>query len=174
VKTVLHIVAAVLAAFGVQGLLARAFGPGPLWVDVPLVAVVYAALAGGRVGGVLAGTAAGLAQDAMGGGILGVGGLAKSVAGFLAGVASTQFIVAQAVPRALLVAGATILSQLLFVSLSLLFGTRPFVLPWQEIAIQAAGNCLVGALAFATADALPGARERWRVRREYRRRARFR
>lgn len=170
--------ARVLVAIGValvaQSLLARGLGDARLYIDLPLVAVVWAALSGGRVAGLLGGTLAGLAQDAAGGGVLGVSGLAKSLAGFLAGVAGTQFIVTQTLPRVLVFMGATAVSAGLFMTLYAMLGLRQFERAWLDILLQAAGNGLVGALIFEVADVLPGMRERWRVRREYRQRARFR
>ena len=51
-------------------------------VDLVLVVVVYIALTGGPVAGLLAGTVGGLVQDALSSGILGMGGLAKTVVAF--------------------------------------------------------------------------------------------
>ena len=50
-----------------------------------LIVVVYIALESGPVTGLLAGTVGGLIQDALSSGILGIGGLAKTMVGFLAG-----------------------------------------------------------------------------------------
>ena len=47
-----------------------------------LVVVVYVALTNGPVAGLLTGTIAGLLQDALATGIIGIGGLAKTLAGF--------------------------------------------------------------------------------------------
>ena len=64
-----------------------------------LVAVIYVALAFGPVAGLMAGTAGGLVQDALAGGIVGVGGFSKTLVGFLVGLLGAQFIVAQSLPR---------------------------------------------------------------------------
>ena len=76
-------------------------------VNLVLVAVVYVALAFGAVTGLLAGTAGGLAQDALAGGIVGIGGLSKTIVGFLVGVLGAQFIVSQPLPRFVMFVGAT-------------------------------------------------------------------
>ena len=47
----------------------------------------------------LTGTFAGLVQDALSSGVIGIGGLAKTIVGFLAGIVGTQFIVAQSASR---------------------------------------------------------------------------
>ena len=54
-------------------------------VDLVLVAVVYVALVHGAAAGILAGTFGGLVQDAVSSGILGIGGLAKTLVGFTVG-----------------------------------------------------------------------------------------
>jgi rod shape-determining protein MreD len=50
-------------------------------VDVVLVAVVYVALTTGPVGGMLSGTIAGLIQDTLSSGVIGIGSLAKTLVG---------------------------------------------------------------------------------------------
>ncbi|MGE5200281.1 MAG: rod shape-determining protein MreD, partial [Rhodospirillaceae bacterium] len=74
----------VFAAVLIQSAVAR--GGGGAIVDLVLVAVVAVGLRHGRVAGLLTGTAAGLIQDALGGGMLGLSGLGKCVAGYVAGV----------------------------------------------------------------------------------------
>ncbi|HEY8549588.1 MAG TPA: rod shape-determining protein MreD, partial [Vicinamibacterales bacterium] len=51
-------------------------------IDLVLVVVVWTALQFGPAAGLLAGSAAGLAQDALSGGIIGVGGIGKTLVGF--------------------------------------------------------------------------------------------
>lgn len=170
----IRIGAILVAALVVQSLIAKGAGNVPLWVDLPLVAVVYAALSGGPVAGLLAGTAAGLSQDALGGGVIGIGGMAKSIAGFLAGVVGTQFIVTQTLSRMLVFVGASVLNGTVFMALYAMLGLRHFDRPWLDVTLQAGANGLVGAFVFSVLDVMPGVRERWRIRRDYRRRARFR
>ena len=55
---------------------------GTIAVNLVLVAVVYLALSYGAVTGMLAGTFGGLAQDALAGGIVGLGGMTKTLIGF--------------------------------------------------------------------------------------------
>lgn len=173
-KRALRVMIAAIVALAAQGLLARLVGDARVFVDLPLVAVIYAALSGGRVAGLLSGSLVGLAQDGIGGGVIGIGGLAKSLAGFAAGAIGTQFIVTQTVPRLLVFIGATLLSAGVFMGLYLMLGLRQFPHPWLDVTLQACLNGLVGAVVFGMLDALPGVRERWRARREYRKEARFR
>ena len=88
------IVLATAVALALQTTLARFVVRGTVAVDLVLVVVVYAALKAGPVTGLLTGTFAGLVQDALSSGVIGIGGLAKTIVGFLAGIVGTQFIVA--------------------------------------------------------------------------------
>ncbi len=100
---------------------------GAVPVDLVLVVVVASALAFGPVTGLAAGTVGGLIQDALSSGILGMGGLAKTLVGFAAGRFATQFIVTATVPRLLVFAAATVAHALLFMGLYTLPG--PAVVP---------------------------------------------
>jgi rod shape-determining protein MreD len=130
--------------------------------DLVLVAVVYIGVVAGPVPGLLAGTAAGLAQDALAGGIVGVGGLAKSVAGFLSGIAATQFIVTGAGHRFVVFFLASLLNAGILVGFNQLIYPRGFGAPWSLVLTQAALNAVIGVLAFRTVERAP---EWWHGRR---------
>lgn len=138
-------------------------------VDLVLVAVVYAALTTGPVGGMVAGSVAGLVQDALSSGLIGIGGLAKSVVGFFVGAIGQQFIVAAALPRLVTFMAATALHAAVFMGLYLALGQRVFPIPWQEIGTQIVGNAFVGLIAFGVIESIPGMMERRRFRRRARR-----
>lgn len=156
------IVLAVAGALALQTTLARDIR-GSAAVDLVLVVVVYVALTSGPVAGLLTGTVGGLVQDAMTTGVLGIGGLAKTLVGFFAGVIGTQFIVAQSLPRFLVFFGATLLHSLVFVGLYVLLDLRHFGTPYTAAVGQAAGNAAVGVVAFQLVELLPGAVERRRA-----------
>lgn len=134
-------------------------------VDFVLVVVVYVALTYGPVTGLLTGTFAGLVQDALASGVIGIGGLAKTIVGFLAGVIGTQFIVAQSLPRFVVFFGATILHAVVFYGLYMVLNLRQFGSAYAAIAGQALSNALVGVVAFQLVELLPGAVERRRAAR---------
>ena len=106
---------AIAIALALQTTLAHTLTGATTTVDLMLVAVVYVALTGGSVAGLAAGAIGGLVQDALsttgasvvavGSGvvaaksIIGIGGLAKTVVGFVAGIVGTQFIVVRPLPR---------------------------------------------------------------------------
>lgn len=141
--------------------------------DLVLVAVVAVGLLRGRVAGLLVGTAAGFVQDALGGGMLGLSGLGKSVAGYIAGVAGTQFIVTHWMSRGLLFFGVCLLNSACFIGLSTLLGLRHYSNPSLDVVTQAAFNAAMGVLLFYVIEFMPVARERWRAVTERRRKRRY-
>ena len=159
------VILAVAAALALQTTLARFVIRGTVAVDLGLVAVVYIALTSGPVTGLLAGTLTGLLQDALASGILGVGGLAKTIVGFLAGVIGTQFIVAQPLPRFVVFFAATLVSAVIFNGLYFVLDPARFSAAYAGITGQALGNAIVGVVAFQIVELLPGAIERRRAQR---------
>lgn len=159
------IFAAIGVALALQTTLARLLVGGSAAIDMVLVVVVYVALTTGPVGGLLAGTAAGLVQDALSSGVIGIGGLAKSTVGFLVGVVGQQFIVTSALPRSLMFIAATVLHAVVFMGMYQVLGLRTFSSPWAAVGSQALGNAVVGIVGFTIIEALPGAIERRRMAR---------
>ena len=156
---------AIALALALQTTLTRFVVGGSAAVDLVLVAVVGVALTIGPGGGMLAGSAAGLIQDALSSGVIGIGGLAKTIVGFLAGAFGQQFIVTAALPRLVIFVAATVLHGAVFMGLYNVLDIREFQAPWKPLAAQALGNALVGIIAFGIIESLPGAVERRRSRR---------
>ena len=159
------VILAVAAALALQTTLTRFLVRETFAVDLVLVAVVYVALIAGPVPGMMAGTVAGLLQDALASGIIGIGGLAKTIVGFLAGIIGTQFIVTNSLPRFVVFLGATVLHAAVFMGLYAVLDIRHFGAPYTQVAGQALGNAFVGVIAFQVAELLPGAVERRRAQR---------
>lgn len=157
------VVAATAAAIAIQTTVDRWLAAGA--VDLVLVVVVYNALASGRVTGLLAGSFAGLVQDVLSGGVLGMAGLSKTVVGYLAGIVGTQFIVTHSASRFVVFFLATVLNAVIFMGLYELLGLRHFGAPFAAVALQGLGNAVVGVLGFKVIELLPGAVERRRAAR---------
>jgi rod shape-determining protein MreD len=158
------IVVAVVIALALQTTLSRVAVRSTVAVDLVLVVVVYVALTAGPATGLLTGTFAGLVQDALSFSIIGIGGLAKTIVGFFAGVIGSQFIVAQSLPRFVVFFGATVLHAIVFMGLYELLGLRQFGRPYAAVATQAAANAVIGVVTFQLVELLPGAVERRRAR----------
>lgn len=157
------VILAIAVALALQTTLARFVIRGTVAVDLVFVLVVYVALSSGPVTGLLTGALAGLAQDALSSGIIGIGGLAKTVVGFLAGMVGTQFIVSQPLSRLVVFFAATLLHAAIFIGLYVLLDLRHFGTPVAAVLGQATGNALVGVIAFQLTEFVPGAMERRRM-----------
>ncbi|MGE3273598.1 MAG: rod shape-determining protein MreD [Vicinamibacterales bacterium] len=164
-----RVAAALAVALTLQTTLAGAVFRGSAALDLVLIVVVYFALSAGPVTGLLAGSAAGLVQDALSSGVLGIGGLANTIVGFLAGVVGTQFIVTAPLPRFVVFVLATVVHAALFMGLYVLLDLRQFPSPYAAVAGQAIGNGFVGVVVFQVMEWLPGLAERRRARRPLKR-----
>ena len=157
------VILAIAAALALQTTLARYVVRGNFALDFVLVAVVYVSLIAGPSAGLLSGAIAGLIQDALSAPLIGIGGLAKTIVGFLAGIVGTQFIVVHSLPRFVVFFAATIVHAAVFIGLYAVLDLRHFGTPYAAVAGQAAGNSLVGVVAFQLVELLPGAVERRRA-----------
>jgi rod shape-determining protein MreD len=160
---VVGVLTAIALALALQTTLSRLVVGGSAAIDLVLVIVVYVALTTGPLTGLLAGSVAGIVQDALSSGVLGIGGLAKSTVGFLAGVIGQQFIVTAPIPRFVMFVAATALHAAVFMGLYMVLGLRTFSSPWAAVGSQALGNALVGLIGFTIIEALPGVIERRRL-----------
>ena len=156
---------ALLMALAVQTSLSGLTMTGASTVNLVVVAVVYVALVFGPMTGLMAGTAGGLAQDALAGGIVGIGSLSKTIVGFLAGLLGAHFIVAQPLPRFVMFVSASVVHEICYQGLSALVEVRPLRLAYGPVLTQAAINGIVGLTAFFVVERLPGMLQRRRARR---------
>jgi len=155
--------AAILIALALQTTLAGLVIRGTAAIDLVLIVVVYIALKSGPATGLVAGTVAGLIQDALSNPIMGIGGLAKTIVGFLAGILATQFILNGPLPRFVLLLLATALHAAIFMGLYVLLDLRQFPDPTPAVIGQALGNGFVGVVGFQMIEWLPGFVDRRRA-----------
>jgi hypothetical protein len=169
----------IASALALQTTLARFLTPGANLIDLVFVAVVYIALTGGPVAGLIAGAIAGLAQDtisatgvsviAIGAGvatarsIIGIGGLAKTVVGFVTGIVGSQFIVARPIPRALVFFTATVGHAIMFLGLYAVVDPGYGGPSYAAVFSQAGANALTGVLIFQISESFPGFVDRRRT-----------
>jgi rod shape-determining protein MreD len=164
VKTAV-VIAALGGALVLQTTLSGLMVGGTIGVNLILVAVVYLALAYGAVTGMLAGTIGGLAQDALAGGIVGIGGMSKTIIGFAVGVLGAQFNLSSTVPRLVMFVAATFVHEVMFEGLHAMVGGRPFGLQYSATLVQSLVNALVGVTAFLLVERGPEAVQRRRMNR---------
>lgn len=142
-KASLVILAAVIGQAILRGVWPRTAG----LFDLPLIVVIYYGIAKGPTGAMLAGTGAGLLQDALEGTLLGVSALSKALVGWLVGLVGTRFALAPLVSRVLVLAAATVLSRSIEVGTLAIMGRRLAGPPYSHLFEPVVGNCLIGALA---------------------------
>jgi rod shape-determining protein MreD len=154
---------AIILALALQTTLAGVVIRGTSAIDLVLIVVVYIALKAGPAAGLLGGTVAGLIQDAMSNPVLGIGGLAKTIVGFLAGVLATQFILNGPLPRLVVLLMGTFLHAAIFMGLYVLLDLRQFPDPLPSVVGQALGNAFVGVVIFQLIEWMPGFVDRRRA-----------
>ncbi len=157
-----HIVLALGAALLVQTAFLRILASGPVPVDLVLVVVVFTGLSRGPVAGLWTGTAAGLLQDVLSGGIVGVSGLAKCLTGVLVGLSGTRFILAAAVSRFFAYVAASLLHAVCFFGVYMLIDTGAPAASGGFLLTQAVVNGVVGIVAVWLVRAAPGGFRRLR------------
>lgn len=159
-----HMALAILVALVAQTTLAWLSGTARLNVDLPLVAVVFTALAAGPMAGFLAGAVAGGAQDLLSGGIVGVSGLSKSLVGLAVGGIGAQILASGVLVRLVMVAAATVVHAWGFIAI---YALMPQIGPpgaWGVILAQAAANTAAALVAVALLRHGPGWSKAWRQR----------
>ena len=156
---------AVAVALALQTTLASLVIRGTAALDLVLIVVVYLSLISGPVSGVLIGSAAGLVQDALSPGIIGIGGLAKTIVGFVAGLLGSQFIVTAPLSRFIVFVLSTVVHAVVFMGLYSVLELRHFESPWAPVMSQAIGNGFLGVVGAQVVELLPGLRDRRKARR---------
>jgi rod shape-determining protein MreD len=162
----LRIAVALCAALALQTLLAHAMGNRTV-IDLVTVSVIYFALGTGPGAGIVMGSLAGLAQDVLSGGVIGVSGFASCLVAFAAGAVGTQFIVTGALSRFVVFVAGSALQAALVIGLYALIQPRGFGVPPATVAAQALLNGVAGVLAFYVVERAPQALERRRMRRAH-------
>ena len=130
-------------------------------VDLVLIVVVFAALAGGPVVGLWTGTFGGLVQDILSGGVIGASGLAKTIAGVLVGIAASQFILGAFWNRLAILVAASLIHTLSYVCIYALIDSGSPVATAGMVGLQALLNAVIGVAALALVRVVPGIRARF-------------
>jgi rod shape-determining protein MreD len=158
---------AIIIALALQTTVVPFLWSGKSHLDLVLVVVVYTALQFGPTGGLVTGALAGMAQDALSGGVIGVGGLAKTIVGFLAGVVGSQFIVTNALPRFVVLLLGAALNAICVLGLYAVIDRRGLSIPWRAAWPQMLLTAFVGIILIQAVQAIPGFLMRRRLRRGY-------
>ncbi len=161
--TAIGIALALAAALLAQTAIVRMVASEGLPTDLVLIVVIFAALSRGRLAGLCTGTAGGLLQDMLSGGLIGISGLAKSITGVLVGMAGSRFIIETIWQHLVLIVLASAFHTVSVLGVYALVGGAPAATA-TFVLIRAAAEGVLGITALALARAMPAAVQRLRQR----------
>lgn len=156
----LAVVGALLAQTAFMRMAASAGAP----VDLVLVVVVLAALARGPLAGLWAGAGAGLLEDMLSGGVVGINGFARSSTGALVGTVGSRFVIGTVWQRFVVIVLASVFHAVCLLSVHALVGAAPAVTA-AFVLRRAAADGMIGVAALVLASAASSAVKRSRRRR---------
>ena len=144
---------ALLAALVIQTTLSQIAPARVQTLDPFLLVVVYCALSGGEVHGMLAGAAAGWIEDAnFGGAIVGLSGLSKLLVGYGVGIVGGRFLITGPSPRLLMIFGAATVDAVLVQQFANAFDVPLADLSFTALLARSGANALLGAAFYELVD----------------------
>jgi rod shape-determining protein MreD len=146
------------------------------YIDFPLIVVVYAALQRNSVKAIFFGTFAGIAVDALSGGLLGANGFSKTLIAYLVSELARRVYMDNLLLRIPVIAGACVLDDLVYWGMHWLLGQPPTVPLFVVISYTLIGTTIAGTIIYLLLDFVlsertrPRRREMFPARRQTRRR----
>jgi rod shape-determining protein MreD len=146
------------------------------YIDFPLIIVVYAALRHNSIRAILFGTFAGIAVDALSGGLLGSNAFAKTLVAYMVSELARRVYLDNLLLRIPVIAGACLIDDLVYFGLHQLFGKAPSADVLTTISYTLIGTTIAGTMVYLSFDKLLSERravrkpEMFRPRRQTRRR----
>lgn len=119
-----------------------------VFIDFPLIIVVYAALQRNSIRALIFGSISGVAVDALSGGLLGANGFAKTLVAYIVAEIARRVYLDNLILRIPVIAGACVASQLVYYGLHRLFGQTPAGDPLLTIAYSLIGTTIAGTLIY--------------------------
>jgi rod shape-determining protein MreD len=146
------------------------------YIDFPLIIVVYAALQRNSIRAIIFGTVAGVATDALSGGLLGANGFSKTLIAFIVSELARRVYLDNLLLRIPVIAGACVLDDLVYYGMHNLLGQKIggqmlVTMSWTLMATTIAGTISYLILDNLSADKVTrGRKEIFGARRQTRRR----
>lgn len=122
------------------------------YIDFPLIIVVYAALQRNAMRALFYGTLAGIAVDALSGGLLGANGLSKTLIAYVVSEIARRVYLDNLLLRIPVIAGACLLDDLAYYSMHRLLGQEPSVQVIPTIAYTLIGTTIAGTVIYLILD----------------------
>ena len=148
----------------------RAVWPPFVYLDLPLIVVVYFALQRDALQALLVGAIAGLATDALSFGLLGAGGFSKTLIAYLVFSLSTRVMLDNPLVRIPVLAGAALVDDTVYVFLHRLLGQPTNFAFVEQTSFKLIGTTVVGTVILYLLDAIFSERARQRRLLAFRRR----
>ncbi len=122
------------------------------YIDFPLIIVVYAALQRNAIKALLYGTVAGLAVDALSGGLLGANGFSKTLIAYIVSEIVRRVYMDNLLLRIPVIAGASLLSNLVYYGMHRLLGQVPSGELVTTTAYSIIGTTIAGTIIYLILD----------------------
>ncbi len=146
------------------------------YIDFPLIIVVYAALQRNSLKAIFFGTFAGIAVDALSGGLLGANGFSKTLIAYMVSELARRVYLDNLLLRIPVIAGACLLNDLIYYGTHWLLSQEPNVDVMVTISYTLIGTTIAGTMIYLLLDfvlterARPKRRDMFAARRQTRRR----
>jgi rod shape-determining protein MreD len=146
------------------------------YIDFPLIVVVYAALQRNSIKAIFFGTVAGIAVDALSGGLLGANGFSKTLIAYMVSELARRVYMDNLLLRIPVIAGACLLDDLVYYGTHRLLGQEPTGQAFVIISYTLIGTTIAGTMVYLLLDyviterARPRRRDMFPARRQTRRR----
>lgn len=146
------------------------------YIDFPLIIVVYAALQRNSIKAIFFGTFAGIAVDALSGGLLGANGFSKTLIAYMVSELARRVYMDNLLLRIPVIAGACVLDDLVYYGTHRLLGQEPTGQVFVIISYTLIGTTIAGTMIYLLLDfvlterARPRRRDMFPARRQTRRR----
>lgn len=124
------------------------------YVDFPLIIIIYAALQRDAIKAVLFGSIAGLAVDALSGGLLGANGFAKTLVAFAVSELARRVYMDNLLLRIPVIAAASVIDDLVYYGLHRLLGQEPNVSVLTTVSYTLIGTTIAGTIVYLMLGAL--------------------
>lgn len=115
-----------------------------MYIDFPLIIIVYAALQRNTIKALLFGTISGIMVDALSGGLLGANGFTKTLIAFIVSEIARRVYLDNLLLQIPVIAGACFLDDLVYYGLHRLLGQEPSAPVFETIAYSLIGTTIAG------------------------------
>lgn len=136
------------------------------YVDFPLIIIVYASLQRNAIRAIILGSVAGLAVDALSGGLLGANGFSKTLIAYVVSEIARRVYLDNLLLRIPVIAGASLINNLVYYFTHRLLGQEPIAPLVNTVAYSLIGTTIAGTIVFIVLESLfvPGGVSRRRRR----------